>query len=65
MNIKLWLRGIHHKCKGHRLQNYLDEFHFRFNRRSFSSSILEKLLIRAVQSKPVTYSQLIKSELNT
>ncbi|MFV0606027.1 MAG: IS1595 family transposase [Niabella sp.] len=65
MNIKLWLRGIHHKCKGHRLQNYLDEFHFRYNRRSFSSSILEKLLMRAVQLKPVTYSQLIKSELNT
>ena len=65
MNIKLWLRGSHHKCKGHRLQNYLDEFHFRFNRRCFNDSILEKLLIRAVNLKPVTYRQIIKCELNT
>ena len=65
MNIKLWLRGIHHKCKGHRLQNYLDEFHFRFNRRAFTGSILEKLLIRAVQLEPITHTQIIKSELNT
>ena len=28
MNIKGWLRGIHDKCKGNRLQNYLDEFQF-------------------------------------
>jgi transposase-like protein len=61
MNIKSWLRGIHHKCKGHRLQNYLDEFHFRFNRRSFDYSILEKLLIRAVLLKPITYKQIIKA----
>ena len=65
MNIKLWLRGIHHKCKGLRLQNYLDEFHFRFNRRAFTGSILEKLLIRAEQLGPITYTQIIKSELNT
>ena len=65
MHIKLWLRGIHHKCKGHRLQNYLDEFHFRFNRRGFAGSILNKLLIRAVQLQPVTYKQIIKGVLNT
>ena len=64
MNIKLWLRGIHNKCKGHRLQNYLDEFHFRFNRRGFTGSILEKLLVRAVELQPVTYKQIIKSEIN-
>lgn len=65
MNIKMWLRGIHHKCKGHRLQNYLDEFHFRFNRRGFMGTILDKLLIKAVHLKPITYKQIIKSELNT
>ena len=65
MNIKMWLRGTHHKCKGHRLQNYLDEFHFRFNRRGFMGSILDKLLIKAVHLKPVTYKQIMKSELNT
>lgn len=32
MNIKGWLRGIHHHCSKERLQGYLDEYHFRFNR---------------------------------
>lgn len=50
MNIKGWLRGIHHKCKGHRLQNYLDEFHFRFNRQAFLGSILDRLLARAMKN---------------
>jgi transposase-like protein len=31
MNIKSWLRGIHHHCTKERLQGYLDEYHFRFN----------------------------------
>ena len=65
MNIKLWLRSIHHRCNGHRLLNYLDECHFRFNRRGFNNYILEKLLVRAVQLKPITYKQIIKSKLNT
>ena len=34
MNIKGWLRGIHHHCSSERLQHYLDEYHFRFNRRN-------------------------------
>jgi transposase-like protein len=54
MNIKSWLRGIHHKCKGNRLQNYMDEFHFRFNRRGFLSSIFDKLIGRAMEMKPMT-----------
>lgn len=65
MNIKGWLRGIHHKCKGNRLQNYLDEFHFRFNRRSFLATVLDKLIGRAVALLPVTYGQIKKCELNT
>ncbi|MFN0081419.1 MAG: transposase, partial [Ferruginibacter sp.] len=44
MNIKNWLTDIHHKCKGNRLQNYMDEFHFRFNRRAFLDTILDKLM---------------------
>lgn len=55
MNIKGWLRGIHHKCKGNRLQNYLDEFHFRFNRRGFLGTILDKLLGKAMAIQPQPY----------
>ena len=65
MNIKGWLRGIHHKCKGNRLQQYLDEFHFRFNRRAFLDTILDKLLFRAMAMKPVPYSLISVCELNT
>lgn len=65
MNIKGWLRGIHHKCKGHRLQNYMDEFHFRFNRRGFLGSILDKLLVRAMNLEPCPYKTIRLCELNT
>lgn len=64
MNIKGWLRGIHHKCKGNRLQNYMDEFHFRFNRRGFLDSILYKLIGRAMDMQPVTYQSIRLCELN-
>ena len=64
MNIKSWLRGIHHKCNATRLQNYLDEFHFRFNRRSFLGSILEKLIEKIIAHAPIPYSK-IKCEQST
>jgi transposase-like protein len=64
MNIKGWLRGIHHKCDAHRLQKYLDEYHFRFNRRGFSTSIFDKLLTKMTNIEPTPY-KLIRCELNT
>lgn len=64
MNIKGWLRGIHHKCETHRLQNYLDEYHFRFARRGFLNSIFDKLIARMTLASPITY-KMIKCELNT
>ena len=39
MNIQSWLRGIHHHCSKERMQGYLDEYHFRYNRRAFMGSI--------------------------
>lgn len=48
MNIKGWLRGIHHHCSKERMQNYLDEYHFRFNRRSKMDAIFNLLLKRMV-----------------
>lgn len=52
MNIKSWLRGIHHKCSEERLQGYLDEYHFRFNRRSNMETIFDLLIRRMVQDEP-------------
>jgi hypothetical protein len=53
MNIKGWLRGIHHHCNEGRLQGYLDEFHFRYNRRSNMETIFDVLIRKMVYSKPI------------
>jgi hypothetical protein len=39
MNLKGWLRGVHHKCSERFMNGYLDEFFFRFNRRNFLPTI--------------------------
>lgn len=53
MNIKGWLRGIHHHCTKERLQGYLDEYHFRFNRRNNKDTIFDVLMRRMVKNKPI------------
>lgn len=52
MNIKGWLRGIHHHCSKERLQGYLDEYHFRYNRRNHMDTIFHLLMKRMVENKP-------------
>ena len=56
MNIKGWLRGIHHHCSKERLQDYLNEYHFRFNRRGNLNTICDKLLQRIMAQKPLPYA---------
>lgn len=51
MNIKGWLRGIHHHCSKERMQNYLDEYHFRYNRRSNMHTIFDVLIRKMVNYK--------------
>jgi hypothetical protein len=48
MNIQGWLRGIHHHCSKERMQNYLDEYNFRYNRRSNMDTIFNLLLKRVI-----------------
>lgn len=52
MNIKGWIRGIHHHCSKERLQGYLDEYHFRFNRRAHMGVIFNLLLKRMIENEP-------------
>jgi hypothetical protein len=52
MNLKGWLRGIHHHCSEERLQGYLDEYHFRYNRRNSMNTIFDTLIKRMVSNKP-------------
>ena len=51
MNIKGWLRGIHHHCSKEYLQGYLDEYHFRYNRRNNLDTIFNSLIKRMVENK--------------
>jgi transposase-like protein len=52
MNLKSWLRGIHHKCSKAHLQSYLNEFFYRFNRRNSRNTIFDGLIIRMMQHHP-------------
>ena len=54
MNIKGWLRGIHHHCSKDRMQNYLDEYHFRYNRRSNMDTIFDVLIRKMVNYKQLS-----------
>jgi hypothetical protein len=48
MNIKGWLRGMQHHCSKKHMQNYLDEYHFRYNRRSNMGTIFDVLMRKMV-----------------
>ena len=52
MNIQGWIRGIHHHCSKAYLQGYLDEYHFRFNRRNTMGAIFNTLIERMMQATP-------------
>lgn len=52
MNLKGWIRGIHHHCSKERLQGYLDEYHYRYNRRNCMRSIFNLLINKMVDNKP-------------
>ena len=53
MNVKSWLRGIHHHCSKERIQGYLDEYHFRYNRRQKMGVIFDTLIKRMVKNDPI------------
>ena len=50
MNLKGWLRGIHHHCNEDHLQGYLNEYHFRFNRRNNEEELFNTLIKRMVEN---------------
>jgi transposase-like protein len=51
MMFKGWLRGMHHSVEY--LQDYLDEYTYRFNRNFMDGAIFDNLLTRVVQHPPV------------
>lgn len=61
--LKRWLMGTHQGAVGHdHLDYYLDEFTFRFNRRTSASrgKLFYRLAQQAVQVEPAPYDKLIK-----
>lgn len=64
--LKRWLLGTHQGAVGaDYLQDYLDEFTFRFNRRTSASrgKLFFRLARQAVQIAPTTYEALGKHNL--
>jgi transposase-like protein len=54
MNIKGWLRGIHHHCSKEHMQDYLNEYHFRYNRRSNMDTIFNVLIKWMVKNDKIS-----------
>ena len=57
-NFKNWLRGVHSFCSKETVNQYINEYFFRFNRLSFRDTILEKLLCRMIKEDPITYNSI-------
>ena len=58
MNMKGWLRGIHHKCGEHHYQKYLDEYCFRTNRRNTEQGLFANIIAKVVKIKALTFKEL-------
>ena len=66
--IKRWILGTHHGAvQPEHLDAYLDEFVFRFNRRTSGSRgmLFYRLLQQAVVTDPVTYADIVVPERRT
>ena len=57
-NLKTWLAGTHHGVGRKHLPHYLDEFVFRYNRRSSPMASFQTLLGLAGEHGPTTYKEL-------
>jgi hypothetical protein len=57
-NFKNWLRGVHSYCHESYINQYIQEYFYRFNRLNFRTTILEKLLNRMISHAPITYKSI-------
>ncbi|MEE8436052.1 MAG: IS1595 family transposase [bacterium] len=57
-NAKRFLLGTYHGVSHKHLQRYLDEFCYRFNRRSWEKQITLRLLTACIFANPITYAEL-------
>jgi len=59
-NFKNWLRGTHSYCEWDKLQDYIDEYIYRLNRRNFRQSIVSNIIDRFVLNKAPCAKELIE-----
>ena len=57
-NAKSFVSGTFHGLKKKYLQQYLNEFCYRFNRRYFAGSIFDRLVVASAKSTPLTLDEL-------
>lgn len=55
-NIKNWMRGIHHHVSSNHIQSYLDEYHYRFNRRNIIKTCPKDVINRMMNLPWLPYS---------
>lgn len=49
-NAKKKIQGLHHQVKDEYMQNYLNEFCYKFNRRYFGQGLYDRILVAALQN---------------
>lgn len=59
-NFKNWLRGTHSYCDWDKLQDYINEYIYRLNRRNFRKSLVTSVLDRFVLNKAPKHKELIR-----
>lgn len=57
-NAKAFAQGTFHGLGSKHLQRYLDEFYYRFNRRSFGDEMFARLINATVTAQPLRFSAL-------
>jgi transposase-like protein len=57
MNFKGWLRGLHHHVND--LQDYINEYTYRFNRSLMRGNIFDNLMNRMILTPPISYKMII------
>jgi transposase-like protein len=57
-NVKGNIRGVHHGVSEKHLHRYLAEFCYRFNRRSWESELVDRILAACSATNTVTFSEL-------
>jgi hypothetical protein len=57
-NFKNWLRGVHSYCEVQNMQDYINEYFYRFNRRNNRQTIMDKIFDRILIKKAPGYIDL-------